>query len=45
MARKSTRGWYLFEDGYECWVNGFSAQERKVEERKHGKVIRFTPTN
>ena len=44
MASK-TRGWYTFEDGYSCWVNGFSAQEKRVEIRKHGKVVRFVPTN
>lgn len=39
------RGWYLFEDGYYCWVSGMSAQEKKVEIRKHGKIVQFTPTN
>ncbi len=39
------RGWYLFADGYYCWFSGMSAQEKKVEIYKHGKIIQFTPTN
>jgi hypothetical protein len=31
--------WYTFADGYRVLVRGFSAQERKVEEQKHGRVI------
>lgn len=36
--------WYkfTFADGYETWCRGLSAQERKVEERKHGKLISKT---
>lgn len=30
---------YTFEDGTYIIVRGLSAQERKVEERKHGKLI------
>ena len=45
MAKKNTRGFYLFEDGYYCWVNGMSGDEKRREIRIHGKIIRFTPTN
>lgn len=31
--------WYCFEDGYECCVRGMSAQELRVEVRKHGKLV------
>lgn len=31
--------WFTFADGYRVCTRGFSAQERKVEERKHGKII------
>ena len=40
-----TQGWYTFADGYRCWFHGLSAQEKKVEIRKHGKIIRFEQTN
>ena len=45
MAKNKTRGWSVFEDGYTCWVSGMSAQERKIEILKHGKIIKFSPTN
>jgi hypothetical protein len=32
--------WFEFEDGYRCCVMGLSRQELKVEERKHGKLLR-----
>lgn len=32
--------WFLFEDGYEMWALGMSAQEKKIEVRNHGKLIR-----
>jgi hypothetical protein len=41
----STRGWYTFSDGSEIWFSGLSAQEKKREIYKHGKIIRFEPTN
>lgn len=44
MAKIKTQGWYTFADGYYCWYHGLSATERKMEERKHGKVVRFEPT-
>lgn len=44
MAIK-TQGWYTFADGYRCWFHGLSAQEKKTEIRKHGKIIRFELTN
>lgn len=28
-----------FADGYVMYVPGLTAQERRVEERKHGKII------
>lgn len=31
--------WFYFEDGYRMCARGMSATERKVEERKHGKLI------
>lgn len=30
---------FYFADGYVCECRGFSTQERKIEERKHGKII------
>ncbi len=46
MAKKNnTQGWYTFEDGTEEWFNGLSAQEKAKEVRKHGKIIRFEPTD
>jgi hypothetical protein len=45
MAKKNnTQGWYLFEDGYYCWYHGLSAQEKKIEIRQHGQIVKFTPT-
>jgi len=44
MAR-NTRGWYWFEDGTQVWFNGLSAREKAVEIRKHGKIVKFLPTN
>lgn len=35
--------WFTFADGYRCCTRGFSAQERRVEERKHGKLVSKTP--
>lgn len=32
--------WYYFEDGYACCVKGMSNMELKIEEYKHGKLIR-----
>lgn len=31
--------WFTFADGYRLCAAGLSAQERKVEERKHGKLM------
>lgn len=31
--------WFTFTDGYRVCVKGFSKQELRVEERKHGKLI------
>ena len=45
MAKKNTKGFYLFEDGYYFWVSGMSAEEKRREIRTHGRIIRFTPTN
>ncbi len=35
--------WFTFADGYRTCVRGFSAQERRVEEAKHGKLVSKTP--
>lgn len=32
--------WYVFADGYSCCVKGMSANELKIEEIKHGKLLR-----
>lgn len=32
--------WFEFEDGYRCCVAGMSKQELRVEENKHGKLLR-----
>ena len=39
MAKKSTWYRFTFEDGYVAVCRGMSAQERKVEEAKHGKIV------
>jgi hypothetical protein len=31
--------WFLFADGYRVCVRGFSKQELRIEEQKHGKLI------
>lgn len=31
--------WFTFEDGYRVCVRGFSNQELKIEEMKHGKLV------
>ena len=31
---------YIFEDGYSCYVRGFSKQELAVVIKKHGKLVR-----
>lgn len=40
---KRTRGWYLFEDGTEMWINGLNAREKAIKIRQHGRIIRFIP--
>lgn len=30
---------YIFEDGYFVFARGFSANELKIEEAKHGKLV------
>ena len=32
--------WFEFADGYRCCVAGMSRQELRVEENKHGKLLR-----
>ena len=32
--------WFLFEDGYQVCVRGFSCLEFKNEEKRHGKLIK-----
>ena len=45
MAKKKTRGWYYFADGYRVWVNGFSGRERGNLIREHGAIVRYIPTD
>lgn len=45
MKASKTQGYYTFEDGYEVWVYGMSAQEKRYMISKHGKIIRFVHTN
>lgn len=33
--------WFEFADGHHGWVLGMSAQEKRVEIRKHGKLIKW----
>lgn len=42
--KKTTQGFYTFADGYRVWFYGLSAQEKKWEVYKHGKVVKFEPT-
>ena len=43
-SEKMRRGaWYIFEDGHEEWCYGMSAQERRVLERRHGRIVRIIP--
>lgn len=44
MARIKSQGWYIFADGTKEWFHGLSAQEKKVEIRKHGAIIKFIAT-
>ena len=32
--------WFTFADGYSVCAKGFSKQELRVEENKHGKLLR-----
>ncbi len=43
--KKNTQGWYTFADGTQAWFFGLSAQEKAREVRKHGKIVKFVPTN
>ena len=45
VKRKEDEGemkyyWFTFADGYSVCVRGFSKQELRVEENKHGKLLR-----
>lgn len=31
---------FIFADGYYCYARGMSAQEKRVEEAKHGKLLK-----
>ena len=42
MATPKGQGWYLWEDGTYYWVHGMSAQERRREELKHGRLIKYS---
>ena len=36
------RGWYFqFSDGHYGWILGMSAQEKRIAEREHGKLIKW----
>lgn len=39
------QGYYTYEDGYEHWVYGMSAIEKRNEIRKHGKIVKYIPTH
>lgn len=45
MAKNKTRGWYVFADGYTCWMSGMSGAEKRMAIKEHGAIIKFTPTN
>ena len=32
--------WFFFADGYRCCAAGFSKNELKIEEQKHGKLLK-----
>ena len=32
--------WFTFSDGYSVCVKGFSKQELRIEENKHGRLLR-----
>lgn len=42
---RTTRGWYIFADGYMAWFNGLSRHEKSVLVSKHGMILEFRPTN
>lgn len=33
--------WFEFHDGYHGWCLSMSTQEKRVEEKKHGKLIKW----
>ena len=43
MKMPKGQGYYTFADGTTAWFHGLSASERRREEQKHGKVIRYVP--
>lgn len=45
MAKIKSQGWYYFADGTQAWFHGLSAQEKTIEIRQHGAIIKFVPTN
>ena len=45
MKTPASRGWYIFEDGYQCWFSGLNGTEKKEEIRRHGKIMRFIHTS
>lgn len=32
--------WFTFADGYRCCCRGLSKQELKIEQMKHGKLVK-----
>lgn len=43
-SKPKSQGIYVFADGYVCWFHGLSAAEKREEIRKHGAIVRFTPS-
>lgn len=37
--KSKTYNWYYFADGYYVCARGFSSNELKVEEQKHGSLV------
>lgn len=38
------RGWnYKFTDGHEGWTMGMSRNELRYEEKRHGKLVQWSP--
>ena len=42
---RTTRGWYIFADGYIAWFSGLTGMDKYHEIKVHGSIIQFRPTN